>query len=224
MDLSDNNITYLPEHLFEFTPNVKHLNISYNFLEDIEKNVLDNLLNLRSLDLSYNKLFTDNFLQSASIMKLEYLNLSSNEYRTLNVSILSGLNLIDVILYDNPWDCKWLVNQLSTKQQKKFHFGNDYEIDKIGDMLNVKGITCEDDFGDIRNIILMESTKKILVEEELVEIITEVSVYRIDKRKLSGLNLFGFFDFEFWITCLYFFYSIKFSIEIFITRVVYCFQ
>jgi Leucine-rich repeat (LRR) protein len=109
LKLSDCNFYYLPPETFQELPNLQELYISHNKFE-----VLDSVPSaggLAFLDVSHNYL-TD--LQSdifTALPQLTHLNLSYNRFRTLNMTVMSQLakmsNSTD--LNGNPWVCDCIM-------------------------------------------------------------------------------------------------------------------
>lgn len=151
LDLSQNALTVLNSNLFDFVRNIENVNMSHNKINIIESDILSGLSKLRTLDLSYNKLSNDNFIDASN--RLLFLNLSSNQYKRINVLKLYGLN--EVRLYNNPWDCKWLIGQLTVGDDRLL-FGRNFTISTINNVLELPGIECDDN-GINRSIIVLDS-------------------------------------------------------------------
>lgn len=151
LDLSQNAITELDANLFDFVRNIENLNMSHNNIITIKSGMLTGLSNLRTLDLSSNRLSSDNFIDASN--RLLFLNLSNNHYTRFNISKLYGLN--EIRLYDNPWDCRWLIGQM-TAGDDRLLFGRNFTIATINTVLEVPGIECNDN-GVERSVIVLDS-------------------------------------------------------------------
>lgn len=162
-DISSNNLTTILDNLFESTKRLVYVNISGNKIEDIETNAFKEL-NLHSIDLSYNKLSNDGFLWF--ITSLQYLNLSHNNYKRINLSILKNLQYAE--MYDNPWDCQWLVHELVyTSSEGAIGFGRSYIVPQRQGILRVPGIQCFDIDGSEKRLIVLDTEK---AKEELIKV------------------------------------------------------
>ena len=109
LHLSACNLSHIPPKTFQQLPNLQQLYISHNQI--ITLNPLKGVKHLATLDMSYNYL-TD--LQSdvfVALPNLINLNLSFNNLRTLTVSVAAQLanvrNAVD--LQGNPWVCDCLM-------------------------------------------------------------------------------------------------------------------
>lgn len=163
-DISSNNLTSIPNDLFEFIKKIEYFNVSRNQLDDIGHNTFKDMIRLTSLDLSFNHLSNDGFLWP--ITSLKYLNLSNNDYNRINVSILS--NLIYAEMFDNSFDCQWLVHELAhTSTEGTIKFGRNYVVPHRKGVLKVPGIQCNDVDGTKRNIILLDPER---AKEEFVTV------------------------------------------------------
>ena len=173
VDLSSNNITRIDDNLFDYTPKIAKLNMSKNAIEQIGDNAFSELTKMRKLDLSFNRISNDAFMWP--IVGLEYLNLSYNQFKTFNVSILKGIS--DVKLFGNPWDCRFLLLELMDFP-KNIHFGLDYVVESHVEMLKVPGIDCVDENERKRSIIVLEHNLKeeysSFSNEEEVNLITNL--------------------------------------------------
>lgn len=152
-DFSKNNLTTLANNLFEYMSNVEHLNLSKNGIQEIEPDVFMATKRLRQLDLAGNQLQNDGFLWP--IIGLKNLNLSSNLFRSFNTSVLEDLD--DVELKDNPWNCKWLLTELSFSSHR-MHFGNLHNMNTLEpwNQDEISGIDCAEN-GRIKSIIVLET-------------------------------------------------------------------
>lgn len=168
LDLSANNITYLFDGIFEFLPNLKHLNLSGNAIDVIQTNVFTELIKLDVLDLSFNYLTTDHFLQNLN--SLLYLNISNNMLKTLNLTNLYNLNVIE--LNDNPWLCSWFVKSMIDHKSTGIHFGNNYVINSNDVIRTIPGIKCMDDVSGVEKNILVIGTHH---EQQMDKIIIQVN-------------------------------------------------
>lgn len=163
-DLSANNLTIVTGELFEFMPKLISLNMSRNGLEEVDTNAMKDLEHLRSLDLSFNRLSHDSFLWP--IAELRYLNLSHNQYMRVNMSIFH--NVIYAEMYDNPFDCQWLINEMAhLSSDGAIAFGRSYIVTHNKGVLSVPGIQCYDMDGTKRDLIVLDTEK---AKEELTKV------------------------------------------------------
>ncbi|XP_057659374.1 chaoptin-like [Diorhabda carinulata] len=96
LDLSNSWIIQTP---FFPLPNLVHLNLSHNLIENIDKNSIQQLLKLKSFDISFNKLEEVPANLWTYLPNLKILNLSNNPIKEITVDSFSGLqNLQELIL------------------------------------------------------------------------------------------------------------------------------
>ncbi|XP_072264671.1 trophoblast glycoprotein [Pyxicephalus adspersus] len=91
LDLSGNNLLYVPEGIFSSMPNLKHLDLSNNSLLSFQDGVFANLSHLQTLDLRHNSL--------KNLKNTTLLEFSSHP----------GLS---VLLSDNSWVCDCNIEPL----------------------------------------------------------------------------------------------------------------
>lgn len=105
LDLSHNNLQSLDRHIFEHTPNLTRLNLSFNpfkVLDNPTSLALASATSLQSLDLSYAGIKTIPNLIFENLTSLKYLNLAGNEFTRLPDSFyLIGRNLLYLNLANN---------------------------------------------------------------------------------------------------------------------------
>lgn len=150
-DISNNNLTTLKDNVFEQAYNLEIINFTKNEIYEIDSNTFLKLKKLKLLDLSYNNLKSDNFLPHDS---LRYLNLSYNKYSSLNESAVLDL---EVELFGNVWDCKWVLEKIIIESSSSYHFSKQYLVNTTNDVLHFDGIDCSDDeTGQKRNFIIVK--------------------------------------------------------------------
>ncbi|KAM5164730.1 trophoblast glycoprotein [Mantella aurantiaca] len=91
LDMSGNNLLYVPDGIFSSMPNLKHLDLSNNSLLNFQDGVFANLSNLQTLDLRHNSL---KYLKNTTLLEF-----SSHQ----------GLT---VLLDDNSWVCDCSIEPL----------------------------------------------------------------------------------------------------------------
>lgn len=155
LDLSGNRLDYVGLKLSSATPRLVRLNLSRNAIGEIERDVFEDLPKLHTLDLSHNQLTDDAFLWS--LMNLSVLNMSQNGFRKINASLLESLTLAE--LYDNPWDCRFLVQELAHHSSSVI-YGKNYLVEDTGRILTATGIECTDERGKHRDIVVVEPPAK----------------------------------------------------------------
>lgn len=89
LDLGNNQINRLTDKTFDSVTILESIKLNNNSLMSIDDAVFSGL-KLKILDLSINHLSSDNFLWAPSI-GIEYLNLTFNEYKLLNASVLENI-------------------------------------------------------------------------------------------------------------------------------------
>lgn len=158
-DISNNNLTVLKENVFEQAYNLESINLTKNYIHEIDSNIFSKLKKLKLLDLAYNNLKSDNFLPHDS---LKYLNLSYNKYSSLNESAVLDL---DVELFGNLWNCKWLLEKIVIESSNSYHFSKEYVVNTTNDVLKFDIIDCSDDErGQNRNLIIIKKNTDCNVE------------------------------------------------------------
>lgn len=88
LDLSNNQLVHLTDGTFSPMSQLVCIKLNNNSLYRIDDFVFAEF-KLEALDLSFNKLSDDNFIWP--IVTTEYLNLSYNEYESLNASVLENI-------------------------------------------------------------------------------------------------------------------------------------
>uniref|UniRef100_A0A182NTC3 Uncharacterized protein n=1 Tax=Anopheles dirus TaxID=7168 RepID=A0A182NTC3_9DIPT len=155
LDLSGNRLGYVGLKLSIATPRLARLNLSGNAIGEIERDTFEDLPKLHTLDLARNQLTDDGFL--SPLMNLSVLNMSQNGFRKINASLLESLTLVE--LYDNPWECRFLVQEL-VHHSKSVIYGKNYLVEDTGRILTATGIECTDERGKHRDIVVVEPPAK----------------------------------------------------------------
>lgn len=88
LDLSNNHLVHLTDGTFSPMSQLVSIKLHNNSLYRIDDFVFAEF-KLEALDLSFNKLSDDNFIWP--IVTTEYLNLTYNEYESLNASVLENI-------------------------------------------------------------------------------------------------------------------------------------
>jgi Leucine-rich repeat (LRR) protein len=108
LHLSACNLSHIPPKTFQELPNLRQLYISHNQI--ITLHPLQGVQHLTTLDVS------DNYLRDlqsdvfVALPKLNHLNLSFNNFSILTVSVITQLaNVRNVDLLGNPWGCDCLM-------------------------------------------------------------------------------------------------------------------
>ncbi|XP_028586762.2 transforming growth factor beta activator LRRC33 [Podarcis muralis] len=105
LDMSWNQLWYLPERFFEGMSSLAHLNLNHNCLETLQIQESDLLSTLVDLDLSYNQLqdLQMNLDHRSSLANLRTLSLSTNRLRGLPAKIFTHTTKITTLdLSKNP--------------------------------------------------------------------------------------------------------------------------
>ena len=107
LDISHNNIKFLPPNLFKDLINLDFLELSWNQIEIIPEGLFKSLVNLELLDLSGNKI--DLVEQSATIFqnlrKLKILYLGDNEIKDIPEGLFRDLvDLKEIDMSDNQFE------------------------------------------------------------------------------------------------------------------------
>jgi Leucine-rich repeat (LRR) protein len=160
-DLSNNNLTFIADNMFEYANQVKHLNLSHNQIDDIDSAAFEGMPKLRNLDLAGNKLASDSFLWP--IVGLTHLNLSHNAYRTLNTSLMDHPEVVE--LAGNRWDCQWLMAELMVAP-RRLNFGQEYLVEAKQKEFNVPGVACWEE-GDVQKFIIVMDRSQVMDDVEV---------------------------------------------------------
>jgi len=158
-------LTFIADNMFEYANQVKHLNLSHNQIEDIDRTAFEGLPKLRNLDLAANRLASDSFLWP--IVGLTHLNLSHNAYKSLNTSLIDHFEVVE--LAGNGWDCQWLMAELMVAP-KRLNFGQEYVVEANRKVYNVPGVVCWEE-GDVQKFIIVMDRVQAVNEEEVIYII-----------------------------------------------------
>ncbi|XP_058057854.1 insulin-like growth factor-binding protein complex acid labile subunit [Anopheles bellator] len=155
LNLAANKLDYVGLKLFAFTPRLARLNLSRNAISEIERDVFEDLPKLHTLDLAGNQLTDDSFLWP--LMNLSVLNMSHNGFRRINASLLESLTHAE--LYGNPWDCRFLVQEL-IHHGRNVVYGKNYVVENLANIITATGIECTDERGKPRDIVVVEPLAK----------------------------------------------------------------
>ncbi|XP_050077311.1 insulin-like growth factor-binding protein complex acid labile subunit isoform X2 [Anopheles maculipalpis] len=155
LDISANKLDYISLKLSIATPRLIRLNLSSNAISEIERDAFEDLPKLHTLDLAHNQLTDDAFLWP--LMNLSVLNMSQNGFRRINASLLESLAVAE--LYDNPWDCRFLIQEL-VHHSSNVIYGKNYLVEDMGRILTANGIECTDERGKHRDIVVVEPPAK----------------------------------------------------------------
>lgn len=112
MDLSFNNITYLQEHLFNNFTNLVELNLSYNLIADLSRDVFKSHKKIRRLSLSHNSLRAMPFQVYSPMADILELDLSHNYLVTFLDHYFRFNKNIEVLLVNNNQLVKITSNAL----------------------------------------------------------------------------------------------------------------
>lgn len=148
-DLSSNNLSYLFDGSLDFFTNLKQLYLSHNEITEIEPNVFLPMKNLNILNLANNKISKDDFL--IHLTQLNHLDISFNQFQQLNLSHFVELH--NAKLYGNPWNCSWLIVEMS-EFSSVVQFGDNYTVETEDRLLTMPGIDCNDN-GINRSVVVL---------------------------------------------------------------------
>lgn len=101
LNLSWNKITEIEEENFAVLAALKSLDLSHNLIEKLEIAAFAGLNELQELNLSYNDLATLSLGVFDSLLNLKILNLSFNKLRQLKDEIFTGINVVEEFYADN---------------------------------------------------------------------------------------------------------------------------
>ena len=116
IDLSNNKLTSLPEHLFEGFNNLIELDLEGNCLEHLPGHLFDGLKNLQDLNLSHNWLSDLHEHLFEGLVNLQALDLSYNLLMSLPEGLFKGLNNLQELSLNN--------NQLMSLPERLFESSN----------------------------------------------------------------------------------------------------
>ncbi|XP_076250323.1 uncharacterized protein LOC143190107 [Rhynchophorus ferrugineus] len=158
LNLSNNNLTFLPRALFISSFNLKQLDISSNRIFSISLGLFSSLQQLEFLDLSNNNMSL-NLNAILLLRKLKILKLNGNNVRNFNIRLLSAslIYLEEFSLNDDMFSCKDLVTvllELTAKNISVIH-GNNTETD------NILGISCFDTPDANNEVISVDRDNKV---------------------------------------------------------------
>lgn len=132
LHLAHNQLINMP-NITELT-NLVFLDLSHNFIETIHENDLRSLTNLKDLKLDHNQISSIHYQSFGNQMSLMHLNLSRNHLNDFHVNFSAAVNLLvldisgnnltsldpnikqqavnlrEILLSDNLWDCDNLMN------------------------------------------------------------------------------------------------------------------
>lgn len=71
--IHDNDLTSIPSDLFEYTPNLEQLDLSYNGIEQVGRGCFDNLKQLELIDMHFNQCIQEEFLMTNETERMDTL-------------------------------------------------------------------------------------------------------------------------------------------------------
>ncbi|CAG2104642.1 unnamed protein product [Medioppia subpectinata] len=113
LDLSLNNLKYIPTHSFTPMAKLRTLDLSSNLIPSVPKHSFYNLSDLKTLSLERNRItfIDDNAFEG--LLRLESLKLSQNELTYMESKVLMPLSLIhSLTLSENNWKCDCSLRSL----------------------------------------------------------------------------------------------------------------
>jgi len=161
IDLSSNQLTTLPEKLFDANTQLEEIILANNQIRQLSPEMLLNQNHLRYIKFAGNALVDADFLQrlSPSLNRLSlYVDLSSNRLNSVGLSSLLHFRYLN--LADNNWSCAWLVENLVRKLPASVNFVRPWRVinDWSENITNIEGIDCTEG-GSNRSIILLDVSK-----------------------------------------------------------------
>jgi len=161
IDLSSNQLTTLPEKLFDANTQLEEIILANNQIRQLSPEMLLNQNHLRYIKFAGNALVDADFLQrlSPSLNRLSlYVDLSSNRLKSVGLSSLLHFRYLN--LADNNWNCAWLVENLVRKLPASVNFVRPWRVinDWSENITNIEGIDCTEG-GSNRSIILLDVSK-----------------------------------------------------------------
>ncbi len=92
LDVSDNQIAHIADHVLDATPRLKYLKMRNNKLQEVLPGMFRGLRSLVELDLSYNNIADVSEGAFKDLSNLEELYLSGNKMNHINETMFEGLN------------------------------------------------------------------------------------------------------------------------------------
>lgn len=173
MDLSFNNVTYLQEHLFSNYTNLRELNLSYNFIEDISRDVFKYHIKIERLNLSHNHIRAMPFQVFSPMAGMVELDLSFNYLVTFLDHFFKFNKNIEILLLNNNQLVKITSNALVDLMSLK-------KLDLSYNYLQAIAFGLFDSLGELRYLNLANNPLTSLSS----------GTFR-DLKKLNFLNLSG---------------------------------
>lgn len=100
LELSGNRLTSVPAALFQRLPNLKHLDLSDNSIQELQEDTLRDLPELQTLHLYGNKLTVLQPATFAHNVKIFHLFLQGNQLQELPATLLHGLQDLQLLMLD----------------------------------------------------------------------------------------------------------------------------
>lgn len=207
LDLSNNNLTALEEHVFDNITELKHLRLSFNPIGNLKIETFTYLTNLETLDLKKTNISDIELGTFSHQHKLTALDLSQNnlkkldfnhflpvlpDLRTLNLdgnqlTDLTGFGndlfpkLEELDIRDNSFNCSYLEVFMKSVNWDKLRLPIDNPSVKAGET-SIRGIKCEKVVRNETNDIKQENStqQKIEVDEK-----SAIAIISMIKRTIS---------------------------------------
>lgn len=148
--ISTTKVTNIPKNINQLK-DIKHIEITNNFIEYVSLNEFDGLENLNTLDFSGNKLKYLHSFSSVDFAKLRRFNINNNQLQQLDVCNwhMPALNILDLnhnnltylaighfntleylSLRSNPLNCKWRDWFLKDEVNRHKYLGHELSCDE----------------------------------------------------------------------------------------------
>lgn len=106
IDMSNNDLKQIDSKLFEYTKRIKIIYMEHNKIEALPKGLFQNLILLEEVHLQHNQIrqVERNSFRNTPLLRL--IDLNSNQIQFMNMSFKDKfVNLRNLSLYGNPWEC-----------------------------------------------------------------------------------------------------------------------
>ncbi|XP_062297135.1 toll-like receptor 13 [Scomber scombrus] len=132
--------------MFNYTPQLQHLDISSNDLSDVSPDLFAPIQNLTTLYISRTNLLSLDFLLKANLSKLQYMQARKNQFSVIREDVINSLPALEYVdLQGNSFTCdcdnalfvQWVENNNQTQVFDAYNFVCNYPP-------NVKGMKLLD--------------------------------------------------------------------------------
>lgn len=121
---------------------LQHMDVSYNHLTAIDEHLLASLLQLETFVASHNRIAVIKRKAFNRNLYIRLIDVSHNQLKVLNVDVAIFLmaTQLKILIDDNPWSCVWVINFSANEPHI---FSMKFVYTKYSDRINMRGLKCQ---------------------------------------------------------------------------------